>query len=173
MAARTHRRTQNSKMHAWRRRPHPRLGNERGIALIIALVMLVLLTILGAWALTTSSTDLRIAGNYRNTQTAFYTADAMVAYGTNPTTLTTAYSFGTAGWSPGHSITVQSGDTGEANVQFIRSGMLPAGTIYDADLDVNGNPKFHGLYFSVTAKGSSGNSGEVTIESAVVQVVGN
>ena len=65
--------------------------NERGMALVLALVMLVLLTILGAWAIGTASTDLTIAGNFRNTQNAFYSADAALAYAANPDTLTTAY----------------------------------------------------------------------------------
>lgn len=49
--------------------------NEKGAALIIVLVMLLLLTILGSTLLTTSTTDLQIAGNYRNNQKAFYLND--------------------------------------------------------------------------------------------------
>jgi len=51
-------------------------GNERGAALIIVLVMLLLLSILGASMLATSTTELKIAGNYRNSEESFYTADA-------------------------------------------------------------------------------------------------
>lgn len=50
-------------------------ANERGAALIIVLIMLLLLTILGSTLLTTSTTDLQIAGNYRNNQKAFYIND--------------------------------------------------------------------------------------------------
>ncbi|MDD2365509.1 MAG: PilX N-terminal domain-containing pilus assembly protein [Desulfuromonadaceae bacterium] len=50
-------------------------ANERGAALIVVLVMLLLLTILGSTLLTTSTTDLKIAGNYRNNQKAFYIND--------------------------------------------------------------------------------------------------
>jgi Tfp pilus assembly protein PilX len=52
------------------------IGNERGVALIIVLVMLLLLTILGASMLSTSTSDLKISGNYRNSEESFYTADA-------------------------------------------------------------------------------------------------
>lgn len=55
--------------------------NEKGIALVVALVMLALLTILGTFALSTSSTELFITGNYRNSQYAFYAADAAIEYG--------------------------------------------------------------------------------------------
>ena len=65
-------------------------GNERGIALIMVLVLLALLTLLGAWALDTSSTDLKIAGNYKNAEAAFSMADTAVAFASNPANLTNA-----------------------------------------------------------------------------------
>lgn len=64
------------------------LRNERGIALIIALVMLTLLGMLGIFALGTSSTSLHIAGNYRNHELAFYNADMGEAFGPNNVNIT-------------------------------------------------------------------------------------
>jgi len=55
--------------------------NKKGFALVLALVMLALLSILGAYALSTSATELFIAGNYRNNLTAFTTADAGGEFG--------------------------------------------------------------------------------------------
>jgi hypothetical protein len=149
--------------------------NERGMALVLALVMLVLLTMLGAWALGTSSTDLKIAGNSRNTQNAFYSADAALAYASNPDTLTTAFLYtlatgSTAKWSQVISIGTF---TANATIEYLGSGPLPAGSIYDGDLDVNGNPKFHGLYFAVNTEGKAANNADVAVESSLVQVVGN
>jgi hypothetical protein len=63
--------------------------------------------------------------------------------------------------------------TANATVEFLGSGPLPAGSIYDGDLDVNGNPKFHGLYFAVNTEGKAANNADVAVESSVVQVVGN
>jgi hypothetical protein len=57
------------------------LGNERGIVLIIVLVMLVLLSVLGATVLTNSTSELRVTGNYRNQQQAFFAADGGLEYG--------------------------------------------------------------------------------------------
>lgn len=54
--------------------------NERGVALIIVLVMLLLLSILGASMLSSTTSDLKIAGNYRNSTEAFYTAEAAMAF---------------------------------------------------------------------------------------------
>lgn len=147
--------------------------NERGLVLVLALVMLALLTILGAWAIGTASTDLTIAGNFRNTQNAFYSADAALAYATNPDTLTTAYLYtvatgSTAVWSQVISIGTV---TANINVNYLGSGPLPSGSIYDGDLDVNGNPRFHGRYFAVNTEGNAANNAAVTVEAAVVQVV--
>ncbi len=55
-----------------------RLADERGVALIIALMAMMLLTALGAAIVMVSNTETHIAGNYRNSQEALYAADAGV-----------------------------------------------------------------------------------------------
>jgi hypothetical protein len=55
-----------------------RLADERGTALIIALMAMMLLTALGAAVVMVSNTETHIAGNYRNSQEALYAADAAV-----------------------------------------------------------------------------------------------
>jgi hypothetical protein len=150
-------------------------GNECGMVLVLTIVMLALLSILGAMALDASSTDLKIAGNFRNTQEVFYSADAAMAFAINPDTLAQAYAYTTASgkgtkWSQVISIGTI---TVAANIDYIGSGPLPAGEIYDGDLDVNGHPRFHGLYFAVTTDGTAAHNASLAMESAVVQVVGN
>jgi Tfp pilus assembly protein PilX len=75
-------------------------NNEKGIALVLALIMLALLSILGAYALSTSSTELFIAGNYRNTELAFTSADAGAEYGLNQVRLNSAIVNPTTGTWP-------------------------------------------------------------------------
>jgi hypothetical protein len=55
-----------------------RLADERGTALIIALMAMMLLTALGAAVVMVSNTETHIAMNYRNGQEALYAADAAV-----------------------------------------------------------------------------------------------
>lgn len=55
-----------------------RLGNQDGTALIIALMSMMLLTALAAAVVMVSTTETRIAANYRNGQEALYAADAAV-----------------------------------------------------------------------------------------------
>ncbi len=53
---------------------------ETGTALVITLFIMVIMCLIGAAALMTSSVDLRISGNYRVAKQAFYLADAGVNY---------------------------------------------------------------------------------------------
>jgi hypothetical protein len=55
-----------------------RRNGEAGIALVLALMALMLLTFLGLTLATTTSTELQIATNYRWSQQAFYNAEAGV-----------------------------------------------------------------------------------------------
>jgi len=157
------------------------IQNERGIAMIMALVLLVLLTMLGAWALDTSSTDLKIAGNYHNAETAFSMADTAATYASNPNILTQACSYITAcsnttvsntSWSPG-TLSISSGNTATLKVEYLTKGPLPVGSMYDSDVDASGNPKFSGVYFNVTAFGTGPNNANTQVETNVVQVVSN
>src|SRR5688572_27806731 len=59
-------------------RLHPRLRNEHGSALIIALMSMMLLTALGAAVVMVTNTETMIAANHRNSQEAVYAADAVV-----------------------------------------------------------------------------------------------
>ncbi len=57
------------------------LSNEEGSVLILALIMLVLLTMIGISATTTSMIETRIAGNERVYKRNFYAAEAAVMQG--------------------------------------------------------------------------------------------
>ena len=61
-----------------KQRLHARLSNQEGSALVIALLVMMLLTALGAAAVMVSNTETRIASNYRDSQEALYAADAAV-----------------------------------------------------------------------------------------------
>lgn len=56
------------------------INKEGGSVLVIALVMLVLLTILGITATSTSNVELQIAGNERNFKRTFFTANAGIEH---------------------------------------------------------------------------------------------
>jgi type IV pilus assembly PilX-like protein len=63
------------------RRVGERAGSESGFALILALLSLMLLTFLGLTLATSTSTELKIATNYRWQQQALYNAEAGIEAG--------------------------------------------------------------------------------------------
>ena len=60
---------------------HSPLDNHRGSALVVALLMLVVLTLIGISATTTTTFELQIAGNDKLYKRAFYAADGATEMG--------------------------------------------------------------------------------------------
>jgi len=60
---------------------HSPLNNNRGSALVVALLMLVVLTLIGISATTTTTFELQIAGNDKLYKQAFYAADGATEMG--------------------------------------------------------------------------------------------
>jgi Tfp pilus assembly protein PilX len=121
-----------------------RVGNERGIALIIVLMTLLLLSILGVTMLASSTSELKIAGNYRNTEVAFYTAEAALDFAyTFPDIYTSIIPGSATSWP----LTGQgkildednfaAGSANSANSNYNRMKIVsPSGVKYDADMKV-------------------------------------
>jgi len=55
-------------------------GNETGLVLAVALVILVVLGVMGSAAVIMTRGDLKISGNYKNSETAFYVAEAGIEH---------------------------------------------------------------------------------------------
>lgn len=72
------------------------LKNEKGIALVIALIMLIVLTLIGISSINSSIFETKLSGNERVGSSAFYAAEGGVYVGISRIPDTTAYS-GTIG----------------------------------------------------------------------------
>ncbi len=57
-----------------------RRNNERGMALIIAVSLMAIMSLLGAILLSVTTSDIQLSGNYRNQYEAFYAAERAVEY---------------------------------------------------------------------------------------------
>ena len=57
------------------------MGNERGMVLVIAILAMVTVTFLGIAAMMTSDIEVRMTGNQRSMEAAFYAADGGVEDG--------------------------------------------------------------------------------------------
>jgi Tfp pilus assembly protein PilX len=162
-----------------RRTAFPEPGNNQcGMALITALIMLLLLTILGAWAVDTSTAELRITRNYRNTREAFYAADAAINYGqtdaaiyaaikpdrTSPDCVWPRKGNGNGVDRDFNAVPGLGANSADVRVEFVASGPPPPGSGADPEMS-------QGLYFIVTAKGWGPQYTEVAVESQVVRIV--
>jgi len=148
-------------------------GNQKGIALIIALVMLSLLAILGVWALGSSSTDLNIAGNLRNGEIAFYTADGGIGYAETSQILTPRIPTDPkvqplpAPWTSGP-VVLSPTQTYSVTIQYEGCGQLPANDASpdsgEVDEDSPCGFKKYGLYFNIKSTGQTVNNSLADIE---------
>jgi hypothetical protein len=139
-------------------------SDEKGVVLILGLWMLLILSILGAFAISTSITEMGISGNYRNTETAFNTADAAIEYAETDATIYD--SIGTGSWPPGtgtNAVAVGS-NTAQVRVEYMTGGLPPVGS----GVDVN---YFQANYFAVSATGTGPNNSEVRIEAQTAKIV--
>jgi type II secretory pathway pseudopilin PulG len=158
------------------------LNNESGIALIVVLIVLVLLSILGATVLTTSTSELRIVGNYRNLQTAFFTADAAIEFAhTNGSIYSSLIPGTTESWPKPHegSSTVDNnyneitigGNTARVKVDYVETGSVPAGSGTEIDAGLGSGSGFKANYFNVDVIGNGPNNSEVEIESYLARII--
>lgn len=96
------------------------LGRDRGAALVVGLILLLILTVLAISGMTTASLELQMAGNAQYQERAFQAADtgieraiAQQVYSTATPTTVTATSA---------DVTASEGDTFEAVVEFDNVG---------------------------------------------------
>lgn len=131
-------------------------GRQQGVALISALVILVILTILGVTALSTTSLEQRMAVGVQEAQRAFEAAEsglqktmntpgAFDLYATNES----QYSFGSA--------------TAEVATDFHGWSDPPRGSGYSA---IN----FSSAHFKASSTGAGANGAKTTVEAGMYQI---
>ncbi|HTN42560.1 MAG TPA: PilX N-terminal domain-containing pilus assembly protein [Nitrospiria bacterium] len=131
--------------------------DERGVALVMTMLILLMLTFIGMATISTSSTELSLSANYRRSREAFHAASAAIEYAlldnrnfvvpaTGPGTLTVAGGF------PGDVDLMEGDTTATGSVTFLGSGPPPAGSKMGMDWEAN--------YFAIdtTGKGSLGST---------------
>lgn len=147
------------------------IRNEKGVALVMAMVMLVLMSILGALAISTSTTEIGISGNYKNSQVAFYTADAAIERAQTDSSIyssivpgTTDSWQNTASWSVGSGTSSGTISAGNVKVEYLTSGALPPGSGSDPE-------SFQAYYFLATVTAAGPNNSEYSAEAQMARVV--
>lgn len=168
--------------------------NEDGVALITVLIVLLLLAILGATVLTSSTSELKIVGNYRNMQNAFFTTDAAVEFAVTNGSIYTALIPGTMeSWpkagegvvldangnptatessDPNYNEIAIGGGTAKIKVDYIESGAVPPGSGSEVDVGLGSGTGFKANYFTVDVIGSTqANNAQVEIESHIARII--
>ena len=155
------------------------LTGERGIALVLVLLLLALISILGTFALSTSSTEVGISGNYRTNQEAVLAADRAAQYamtdgdifnriGTSSINLNNDPG---AAVSTAHVTAIAAGtsdtglDTSATNeVRYLKADSLPPGQESDPTF-------FQARYYAISVTGK-GRTGAISrIDTQVARVV--
>lgn len=150
--------------------PFARLSDQRGIALILALSMLVILSLLGALALSVSTTDVQISSNLKNSQNSFYAAEAAVEYAMGNTAITqsTGRTDLNLGVHPGY-LTMGGTKLDPTAVNEVVS--LGPGELPDSLSGRFGREKFGGAYYTISVTGVGVNERSQTkIEAEQVRV---
>ena len=154
--------------------------NERGMALILVLCMLTIMSLLGVLALSTATTELDITANMRGSREAFTAAERAVEYasisgniyntiGTATVNLSTAQAgdiqINHAGYSSGIDASETSTDGTKVNqVGYLTSGPLPPSSGSDATL-------FEMRYYRISVTGHGPNNSSTRIEAQVGRLV--
>jgi hypothetical protein len=149
---------------------------ERGMALILAIGLLAVLSILGAVVLTVTSRDLGGSATFLPGEQAFYTADRAVEYAMNRDIIITL--------TPGDTINLMTGDVISAPgtrhhvlIDQAGSGRLVSGTV--TDLGPNELPptvsalfgsEFGANFYHVEVEAQSPGGAEAKVNSSVVRL---
>lgn len=154
------------------------VGNERGAALIMAIVMLVILSVLGSVVLMSSDTELKISRNYQGSKQTFWVADRAVEYATSREILM-ALDGGEINLNSGvHKTRIE-----DLRDDGVRDGVLTSGVV--RDLGIGSLPAsaagaygsdFGANYYqvSVTARQSADpNAAAVNIDASIVRIFKN
>jgi Tfp pilus assembly protein PilX len=153
------------------------VGNERGAALIMAIIMLVILSVLGSVVLMSSDSEMKVSGNYQVAKQTFWVADRAVEYATSRDMLMSM--------SMGTEVDLVTDDAGvhKARIEAAGGGVLTEGRIRDlgagdlpAALAGAYGSDFGANYYQVSTKAqqtADANSAAVRIETTIVRIFKN
>jgi hypothetical protein len=150
------------------------ITNERGVALVLAMGMLTLMSIIGAMALSTSSTEIGLSGNYKTSQLAFYSAQRAVEYAMTNGDIYSTIGTDSIDLEAGNHPANIAGGTDEAMglvvdgqdnlVSFQAAGNLPPGSGSDPTY-------FEARYYLVNVTGQGPNNSVARVEAQIGRIV--
>lgn len=105
------------------------LHNQQGMALLVVVGLLALMSLLGFFALDTTDVEMNIAGNYRGRQQAFFAAERAVEYAMTSESVYAAIGTGAVSLTDAQAAVVAAdavhGRLGTGEVAYLTTGPLP------------------------------------------------
>ncbi|VAV83912.1 hypothetical protein MNBD_DELTA01-1574 [hydrothermal vent metagenome] len=140
------------------------LKDEGGMALVLALVMLTLMSVLATIMFKVTDHEMQISRNYSWRQDAFYAADSGVEYAQTDANIYTAIGLGTINIPVGGASLAAGASDATGTVEFLASGNPPTGLGVDATM-------FQGNYYLIKVTGTGRSNSTLGLESSVVRIV--
>lgn len=146
--------------------------NQDGIALILAISMLAIMSGLGMMALSTTDTELNLSGNFRTSQMAFFSAQRAVEYAMTNGDIFNVIGTGSVDLeSTEHETNIEAGtgfglDTTASNntIRHQMTGSLPPGSGSDPTY-------FESRYYLIDVTGKGPNNSSARVEAQVGRIV--
>lgn len=139
-------------------------GNEKGMALVIALIAMFLMSLLGTMMYTNSSSETQAARNYRVKQDAFYAAERAMEYARTDNNIYAAIGSGSVN-IPLTGVSLQAGASDATGaVSFLSKGNPPRGSGMDAT-------EFEANFFVITAAGTGPANSRTEVETNVARII--
>lgn len=139
-------------------------GREAGFALVLALVVLFLMSLLGTILFTTSTTEVQISRNFSTRQGAFFAAERGLEYAVSDGGIYSAIGTGSVS-IPLTGVSLQIDNT-DANgtVEYLSGGNPPRGSGVDIT-------QFQANYFVTNVTGTGQGNSQVELEANVARIV--
>lgn len=139
-------------------------GNEKGMALVIALIALFLMGLLGTMMHANSSSETKAARNWRVKQDAFYAAERALEYGRSDMNIYTQIGTGAVNIPlTGVSLSDARSDA-SGTVTFLSKGNPPRGSGMDAT-------EFEANFFVISAQGAGPANAQAVVETNVARII--
>lgn len=141
-----------------------RIGNERGMALVLALIVMFLMSLLGTMIITNSTSENQGARNFRTKQDSFYAAERAIEYAKTDVNIYSAVGFGSVN-IPLTGVSLAAGTSDAAGtVEFLASGNPPRGSGIDAT-------EFQANFYVITAAGTGPANSRTETETSVARII--
>ena len=147
------------------------IGGQRGAALVIVMSLLVIMSLLGTFALNSTHTELNVASNYRASQQALYAAERAIEYAMASEDIYSTIGKGSIDLDETHAVVIAA-DTpnsglksGEVcQISYLNSGSTPPGAGSDPT-------RFKARYYTITVTTEGPAGATARVEAQVARVV--